>query len=465
MYQLYDRKQLERRRHVAAYTAYTRWSWLRNALHHVRRSAAISSWTGWVNAYLPPAKEFRYRFNTELDADVTGPEKPMSWAAWVISGLSGRSPSIQEHQNTPSQLPLNSTNFVKVLAAEFENVKVESLREHNIIITSATISKPQTIYNDMEDLISRASQMANLEILSKMGRSEAAMKISDKAGKSAPLVIEQSSYDFNMQRPSSSMARDDLSGAWVPSRLTSEMLEAKIALTEGTTESINDATRRLVNEVARARSIFDYATLGRTLPSETEDPVIVVPDFGVKGYTFAESLPGTNITRVEEEYVRGLQDAVEDMLLQYGEVHEYMQKRNLYDDIGKDDWQSLRKAAMEFAKTVPHPQASEGKSWWQPVGAILVLADFPDASLIMRAAGRAIGSIWSSECRNVFDPSFRHYDLAARGAALAANGFISSWEEQRRWARCAEDAARPGCWDAEDESDEERDVWDTHEEL
>lgn len=468
MYQLFEHQQQDSRNHAAVYMAFARWNWLRNMGHAITEVTARSSWTSWVNAFMPQVsrnQDFRYRFDTNIDAQPTDPDRPFSWTEWV--SLSSRRQNVRDHEDcSPSpNLPLNSTNLVVVLTSALESVKAECLLNHNVNITSVVISKPQTIYNELEELLYRACYEANLEVLDRLDRFEAAMKISEKAEKSAPLVLEQCGYNFHLQRPSSSMSRADLSAAWVPERLTSELLETSFPIAVETMESINEATGRLVVEVARARNIFKYATYDKMDSVDSEEAMVVVPDFGVKGFTLVKALPGSNITRVEGVYLQALQDAIEDIIINRGEAHEYMEKRGLFHDVDQNDDYALRTATYDFVQTVPHPQAAEGRSWCQSVDAILVLADFPDASLIIRAAGRAIGSLWSSECKNVFDPSFKHLNLAARGAALHASVFVSSWEGEQKWKRCAKDDTRPGCWNESGESEEEGDFGISHEEL
>lgn len=456
MYELYQRKELNSRDHYEAYRAFENWSWLRNIVQSSR-------WTSWISDWVPrlrPKKDFRFIFNTNLDIQIGGPEKRSSWVDWARvallwqSGLSDQTHKDQSHP--PGRLLLNSTNFVGVLASALEVLKAEFLKEHNITITSAVIAKPQWIYNDLDNLIDQACLKANLEVLDKMSRSEAAMKIATKAGKSEPLVLEQSGYDFRLQRPSSSMGRDDLSAAWIPARLASEMLESLGFIVNGTIETLNAASMRLVVEVAKTRTMLRYAYMKEPDLFDEQESMIIVPDFGATGFTFMKPLPGENISRVEEEFVQAIQEAVETMLLNYDEVHEYQKDQSFLSSTDIDEADTLQAAFSDLAKTIPHPLAASGRSWWHSIDALLVLADFPDANLIMRGAMRAIRLIPGLDCGSISDKSFLEYDLAARGAALEASKYVEHWEEEERWKKCESESC---------EFEEEGSLMTEHEEL
>lgn len=100
-------------------------------------------------------------------------------------------------------------------------------------------------------------------------------------------------------------------------------------------------------------------------------------------------------------------------------------------------------------------------SWWEPIDALVVVADFPDSFLMMKGGSQGLYQ----------NPGFVDgyvnwdYDVAAKGAALEAKTYLEGWEEDQRWARCAEDETQ--C----DDMSEERDVDDDsetsveHEEL
>jgi hypothetical protein len=475
-YQLFEREKSINQDRVSAYYIYARWSRVRNAVYFLRHLAASSPWTSWVIAYIPNVRrneDFRYEFEIDIDMHAVSPEMPLSWTGWALSVIQWKSAETNKNQYSSQTLPLNSTNFVRVFASDLKRLKAEVLLNHHITITSAVISKPRTVYNSLDRLLDRACHEANIEVLNRIDRAEAAMKLSTKSGKTAPLVLEQSDYNFELRKPSSSMSLERLGAAWIPRLLASELLVGEDHLKEVTVNLWNDATHRLMVEVARARSIFKYTTGERRDADDSEENMIIVPDFGAKDYTFAKSLPMKNITRVEQEYVQEVQEAIEGMLIDNGEVYKYAESMNIFADIEKDDWASRRAASHEFAKTMPHPQASEGKSWWKPVDAILVLADFPDLNVIVYAAAKAIESIWSSECKNVFDPSYRHYDVAARGAALDAQLYVASWQVEENWERCENDDTLPGCWNHQTEyysepdyeGGNERDSTGTHKEL
>jgi hypothetical protein len=448
MYQLFQRRELDGQRHLEEYLAFAKWNWWRNIVRSVNETLKQSSWASWISGWLPHVlsnEDFRHQPDTSLDLPTSGPEQLKSL-------------------QSPSRLPLNSTNFIAVLASALEELNLKCLLDHNLTLTSACVAKPQWVYNKLDQLILSAFNEAKIEVLSQQPRAEAAMKVATKIGKSEPLVLEQCGYSFNMQKRSSSMATNEWNAGWVPYHLTNEILEAFGPLPGETDEELNIAAGRLVREIAKARNILKFSYGEKPNDIEEQETVIIVPDFGVKGLTFARSLPGKNISRVEEDFTLSIRDAVENMLLNHGEVSEYRSANNLFEDIPKHDYSALRAAALDFAKTVPHPQVHEGKSWWDSIDAILVLADFPDANLIRRGACRAVTEIPGLECTDMFDASFSHYGMAARGGALEAHEFIEYWEMEQNWKRCEEDETLPGCRYEDVEDGYGRDG-DGHEEL
>jgi hypothetical protein len=462
MYELYQRKQLDNRNWHETYFAYAKWWPLRNIV----QSSFLTSWIGDLVPQL--SNNFRYTFNTNLNDPITNPRKALAWTdrlKAILPWQSSTNEQIFEHQSLAhGSLPLNITNFVDVVASALERLKTEVLKTHNISITSAVIATPYWINNDIDRLVERACLKTKLEILDKRERAEAARYIPFKAGKAESLVLEQCGYDFRLSKPLSSMRRDDLSSSWIPARLTSEMLESLGFVTNGTVESLNAATQSLAIEIAKTRQILRYAYAKEPELFNKEESTIVVPNFGSNDFTFEQSLPGANISRIEKAYTGKVQRAVETMLLKRQEIQKYQKDNNLLDDL-ENDGEVLEAAAVDLAKTVSHPQAASGGSWWDSIDAVLVIADFPDNGLIQRAAVRAIGSIPSIECSNVFSPAYVQYDLVARGAALEASIWIGYWENKERERRCSGDDNPYECWNNKNEEEEEVDEEVEHEEL
>jgi hypothetical protein len=445
MYQLYQRQEENSRKHYAAWMAFEKWSLLRKVV----QSSTLTSWIrDWV-PQLRPKEEFRFSFDNDLDAQVANTKKFSTWVEWARAKLQWGDQLITP-KGRFTKMPLNSTNFIDVLASALEDLKDEILEKSNIRITSAIVATPYWIHSALDALVKQAGLKANLEILDIRARDEAAMYIPFKAGKTKSLLLEQSGYDFRLSKRDSSMDLAELSATWIPAHLASEVLESiGPVVMNSTMDSWNEATGRLMEEIAMARNILIYGHGQEPGIIDKENCTIVVPNFGSPDFVLTLSLPGINITRVEAAYIQEVQQAVETMLLKHGEVYEY-RKDNPYFDNLDDDPDAAKVAVLEFAKTVPHPQAASGGSWWHSIDALLVLADFPDSTLINRAALGAISSIPSMECANVFDRAYRQYDLAARGAALEASNWIEYWENEERAKKCQGDGRLPECWDEED---------------
>jgi hypothetical protein len=429
MYELFQRRELNAKKHWDEYQAFAKWNWLRNLVRGLNHTIMQSTWTSWISRWLPHTtlnEDFRYQFNVDLDSPMTVP-KPL------------------DTRKDSSRLPLNSSNFIDILASALEELKVECISVHNVTITSASVAEPAWIYNELLQLVISAFHNANIEVLSQRSRSDSAMKVASRIGRSEPLVLEQCGYSFNMQRRSSSMTANELNAGWVPNRLANEMLQDSGPLLDETDESLNSAAGRLVFEIAKARNILKYSYGEKPSDIEEQDAMIIVPDFGITDFAFASPLPGKNVSQAEENFTQAVQNSVESMLLKYSEVFEYQRANNLLEDVSETDPNTPRTSIVDFAKTIPHLQAQKGESWWETIDAILVLADFPDMNLIRRGACRAVTEIPGLECENVFNASFSEYGLAARGAALEADEFVKYWEMEQRWKRCEENDKLPGC--------------------
>lgn len=447
MYQLYERQKLNQHGHMAAWTAFERWRFL-------RRVVQSSTWTSWIGEWVPQLKrneDFRYKLDTDPDVKLEGPKESLSWSQWTrLTIFQTRTASDQE---TAEETVLNSTNFVSVVASELELLKKEVLKTQNITITSAIVAKPEWVFNNLDKLVDRAFLKADIELFDKKPRSEAAMAVAIRAGKKNSLVLEQCGYDFRLSKQGGSMGQPELGWAWIPGHLAGEMLIGFQAPPDASMESLNGATTRLVAEVARTRNILKYACGAKPESLLEQEGTINIPDFGVPGFTFTQPLLGANISRVEGEYVKEVKEAVETMLLDHGEIYTYYKERGLFGNI-EDDHDMLRTAIYELAKTVPHPRAAEGGSWWHVLDSVLVLAEFPEADLIRRGACEAIEGIPGVGCKDIFGKAFAVYDLAARGAAIRASDYVASWEEEEQWRKESE------------QEDLEREEWEReHEEL
>jgi hypothetical protein len=456
--ELYQRKKLLDRNWHEDYFAYDRWRLLRTAVH-------TTSLTSWIGDWVPQLrKEYRYTWNDNLDeAIVITAGKTLTWTQWLKSMFLWQTSEgervLEQHNHAPGRLPLNTANFIDAFALAIESLKAQAFEAHGINITSAVIAKPSYIYNRLENLIDRACVKADLEILDKKWRAEAARHIPSMAGKKEILVLEQWGYDFVLSTESSSMGRHDLSASWIPVHLMSEMLQSIGPMDNATTESLNAATRRLAVEIVRARWNMKFSCMDDPDLSKEDDMPIIVSNFGSDGFTFEGSLSGSNILRVEEEYSAQVQSAIETMLLKHDEIHKYQKDNDLHEERINEE------ALMDFAKSFPHPEAASGGSWWKSIDAMLVLADFPDAGLIQRAAMKAVAGITSKKYDKVIEEEYMKYNIVARGAALQASEWIGYWEAEERSRRCSSEEDFDKCWDAEWEEEQGTNEQVMHEEL
>jgi hypothetical protein len=224
-------------------------------------SSPLITWFSHWLPVVPLDKDFRYNFKTNLNEPPAASQKALSLTEWAQSSLTAllpwrRNPP-SEAQDLEPQLSLDSMNLVNILTSAPTASKDESLRKSNISIAFAVISKPKWIFTDMDQLLEEACLNANIALFTQIPHFESAIRLANEAGKSNPLVLEQSSYHFNLLRRSSSMSADELHGAFIPGRLTSEMLQAQAGF-EGTAESLNKATIRLVQEIASAKKLLRY---------------------------------------------------------------------------------------------------------------------------------------------------------------------------------------------------------------
>lgn len=395
----------------------------------LRKIVQITPWAAWFAGWAPQlSNEYRYSFNNDLDQPLEDSSGSLAWFSRLRLSLLGQVSADDQISEQPKvDLSLSNINFVNIFASALEAVKMQTLETYNITITSAVITKPSWIFNELDNLLDQACLKADVEVLDKLDRAEAARLVASKAGKTKALVIEQWNYGCVMYRPYSSMNCGSLDALWVPRTLLDRMLNSGVEH-NGTKNSLHAFKMHLLNEVARTRSHLKYLYANERELFDKEETTIVVPHFGSPNFTFTQSLSGANISHVEEEYIANMQLEIETMLLR-DEFHSFMKDNDLPLSLDQN-------VTVNLAKTISHPEVASGGSWWKSIDAIIVVADFPDHRSIDIAAMRAIASIRDGECGNVFSQDFSHYDFVARGAALHAITFVENWDEHKRTSGC-----------------------------
>lgn len=335
MYELFELRQADSRNWMAEWALYARWSWFRTAIRIVKDIAACSRWTLWIGDMLPnfkPDSEWRYTFKTSLGDPVQ--VEAVSWGSWIRGMLPkslqwhrpGSDPTIEE-PSTP--LPLTKSNFVDVLAAALEAIKAEARTKHNVNITSAVVTKPGWILNELDKLVKEACLKAEIETFTLLNRVEAAMEVAKHTGKQKLLLLEQTGYSFRVHEASftpddgaqGSMSINALSAGWIPSRLMEELLQAAMLEEQAAARRYAVSKVRLAQEISKARAL-QRLQVGPNVGPGHDAWVVVRKLLG--GSTLDTSLPWEMIERVEGEYIDVVQEAVEDMLRKNHDIHGEM---------------------------------------------------------------------------------------------------------------------------------------------
>jgi hypothetical protein len=322
---------------MTAWIQYARWGWYRTAVKRVKNIVRASRWTEWIGGWLPdfkPDSDWRYTFKTPLDDPVH--VETVSWRSWVWGMLpttlkwhEPASATAAEEPATP--LPLTKSNFVDVLVAALEAIKAEARNKHNANITSAVVTKPDWVFNDLDRLVEEACLKADIEAFTLNNRVEAAVRVATRAGKQKVLLLEQTGYNFNMHEASStpnaeargSMSRNELSAAWIPRRLAEELPQAAILEEPAAARCDAGAQTRLVQEISKARALHRLQSGPDVGPGH--DTWVIVRKL-VESFTLDKPLLGESIARVEREYVDAVQEAVEDMLRKNHDIWEYLKE-------------------------------------------------------------------------------------------------------------------------------------------
>lgn len=439
IFQLRQRKELNEKIWHKDYQEYKKWMLLRKLTQSTPLAAWIAGWAPQLS------NDYRYSFQNDLDQPINDSPSNLAWFERPRSSLLGQH-SIDEHTLSQNQgnSSLSNANFVNIFASALEAVKGQAIETHNITITSAVIAKPSWIFNELNDLLDQACLKANINVLDKLDRAEAARLVASKKGKTKALVIEQWNYGCVMYRPSSSMGCDHLDASWVPRTLLYNLLRSLGEQPNGTEDSLRASEGQLLREILRTRLHLSYAYKDDRALFDKEETTIVVPNFGSPNFNFRQSLSGANISLVEEEYIEHMQLSIETMLLK-GEIHQFLNENNLSENLDQN-------GTINFAKTISHPEVASGGSWWEAIDALIVVADFPELRLIQSAADRAIGSITEQECDISSPQDYMRYDIVARGAALHAVTFVENWDEHQVTEKCEEMVEDDGyyqCLDAE----------------
>ena len=343
------------------------------------------------------------------------------------------------------QMPLTRSNFVLSVLDLLEELKRSALRDHNIRITSAIISRPTWAYIDMDFIFEEACFLAGIEWLEHShDRAEIVTKTAPPG--SSILVLDHGQYHFDFRH----FLWDELNKRHVMqgsmeiadsgSLLLMEQLVKYITgnyIVNATQEEASHLTivdtQHGVEQVATAIHDFRY---GREWPTEQdlENRSIGITFRQYKSnWTTMINMTGHDVVDVENWYISQISNAVQ-VFLARSSVNDYRQSQGYFD---RDRTPQEDQADILNVVANVTPPAEIG-SWFKYIDHLIILDTTMNTELLRTAVEKALG--WNNT--GVDEICIPTATFAARGAALRA----------RQWGKRYDNGHRPRRWD-EDERD------------
>ena len=344
----------------------------------------------------------------------------------------------------PYDRTLTRSNVVLSVLNILEELKRVALRDHNILIKSAIISRPSWVYHDMNFIFEEACFLADIECF---GASRDRTEIVTKTApaRSNVLVIEHGQYnldfryatwnDFNKYHVVQNSVGIDggshrilLDTAWIVGHgdnhnVTDDHYFPTYAENEHPLQQIQNAICKL-----------KYGSDSFT-EHKLEDMTVGVA-FRQRGYKkiTVKNMTTEHIVHVEDWFAGQASNSLQILLGRSLEINNYLETQGNFDRAR--DSKEYRAAFLDVIANVPPP--AEIGSWVQPVDHVIILGDEGYTDLLLTAVEKAIG--WNDTV--VDGMCIPTATFAARGAAL----------EGRRYRRSHDDSDKPRRWD-EDERD------------
>ncbi len=234
---------------------------------------------------------------------------------------------------SPQSKPFTRSDFIYSMAELLEDLKEKALKNHNVEITSATVSRPTWMFNEKSDMIDEACLLAGIELLEQPeDRDDMAAKTATPG--TAIIVMDHGQYHLDVvhavwnegEGKHSQKGRVGLDGhgsdsiwLWLADRLTGRYNAN--ATSEIIWRQTSDPTP-ILHQVLDARSKIKYLRdwhqdldfANRTITINFTDTI---------GSLRALDLTGQDIMDVENEYVEDLSKQLRQFLYNSDAINTY----------------------------------------------------------------------------------------------------------------------------------------------
>lgn len=243
----------------------------------------------------------------------------------------------QAPRQSEKPLALTRDDFVLVLLELLEELKRVSVADHNITITSATISRPSWVSDEVNDLFDEACLLADIEVL-EQPHSRVDMSTKDVTLGKSVLVIDHGYYHLHITRQvwneenrafqdeSSSGERGDglvqmllplsvrILNAWKSTNYTCS------AETGGMNWVGDMGEVKIITQVQESRMRLKYLS-GLVQDVEFRNASTTVNLTDSTGYSRILNMTGQDVLDAEEDYVKKVSETIKSGQTDWDSVH------------------------------------------------------------------------------------------------------------------------------------------------
>ncbi|CZR61238.1 uncharacterized protein PAC_11134 [Phialocephala subalpina] len=346
---------------------------------------------------------------------------------------------------SPQPNKLSRSGFVLSIFELVEQIKEVAL-QNNISITSAIISKPKWIHNEMEDLFDEACLLADIEVYEQpRDRAEMAARTAPEGG--TVLLLDHGNYHLDLvhaawddrekaHKQRGSMGLKDMGTSRMFKQLTWHVLLGYMRNTNSTKDETNwpnvVGLQHVVQEVSVARNQLKFGTEWPQLLNISERDTTV--NFTEpSGRVRTVNVTSQDVSAIEARYIAEISNNIRTLLTKRDKLDEYW--TGVYEEfmktnpMSKQDIQDYLRNGGSMEKllgVVPHPKKDD--SWYETVDSVIILDKGHDAEILRMAIEKALRPNGPNITQAEQEMCVPYYAIAARGAALRARDWISYYE-------------------------------------
>ncbi|CZR51435.1 uncharacterized protein PAC_01311 [Phialocephala subalpina] len=353
------------------------------------------------------------------------------------------------------QMPLTRSNIVLSVLDLLEELKRNALRDHNIRITSAIISRPTWVYSDMDFFFKDACFLAGIECL-ELSHDRAEIVTKTALPGSSVLVLDHGQYHLDFRHAvwdelnkkhviQGSMGTVGFGSLTIMEQLIRYITGNYIA--NATQEEEEDHLTIVdiqygVQQVATAIQDLRYA---REWPIERDlenRSISITFRQYTSNWTTMINMTGQDVVGAENQYIKETSNSVR-IFLARSSVNDYRQSQS-YFDRDRTPQEDLADILNVVANVTP---PAEIGSWFQHIDHLIILDTTMNTELLRTAVEKALG--WDNT--GVGEMCIPTATFAARGAALRARQWGNRYDNDhwpRRWDEDERDwvpVGRVGC--------------------